>query len=180
MTEIASVQPCLESARIRLRPYTLCDAKDVALLAGDYRVAKETMNIPHPYNADEAEAWISSLDTAWCNRERAEYAIILKKDDQYIGGISFFDINGDEAEIGYWIGVPYWNKGYCTEAGQRLVQFGRSALSLRKITAMHLASNPKSGKVLKNIGLDWRESGYRKDRDGKRVRYEFYAWSNNQ
>ena len=96
------------------------------------------MNIPHPYDADEAKSWIATLDTAWRNGERAEYAIILKRGAQYVGGISLFDINGDEAEIGYWIGVPYWNRGYCTEAGKLLIQFGLSELSLRKITAMHL------------------------------------------
>jgi len=132
------------------------------------------MNIPHPYGVGAAYKWISTLDEKWKNREKAEYAILLKENAQYIGGISFVEINGDEAEIGYWIGVPYWNNGFCTEAGKLLIEYGLSKMTLRKITAMHLSTNPNSGRVLKKLGLEWRKSGYQKDREGNEVKFEFY------
>ena len=170
----STIQPCLESERLRLRPYKLTDSKDVSLLAGDIRVAKETMNIPHPYKEGTAEKWISSLDAKWNNRERVEFAITIKESSQYIGGISFVEIIGDEAEIGYWIGVPFWNKGYCTEAGKMLIDYGFSTMGLSKITARHLSTNPRSGKVLEKLGLVWKKSEYQNDRDGNHVKFEFY------
>jgi ribosomal-protein-alanine N-acetyltransferase len=143
-------------------------------LAGDNRIAKETLNIRHPYEDGMAEKWISSLDSQWEKRERAEFAIVLKEESKYIGSMSFVSINGDKAEIGYWIGFPYWNNGYCTEAGKVLVEFGLTKMCLSKITARHLSTNPKSGKVLENLGLIWKESEYRNDRNGKSVQFEFY------
>ena len=167
-------QPCLESDRLKLRPFSLSDSKDIQLLAGDFRVAKETMNIPHPYKDGVAEAWISSLEEKWKAGESVEYAITLKEHAQFIGVVSFVEVNGDEAEIGYWLGVPYWKKGYGTEAGRRLIEYGVSVMSLRKITALHLSTNPNSGRVLKKLGLDWKESLYLNDRDGNNAKFEFY------
>ncbi len=175
----AKIQPYLESARLILRPYGIGDSKDIQLLAGDFRVAKETMNIPHPYEDGMAEKWISSLKGKWEKRERVEYAIVTKKRFEYIGGMSFVEVNGDEAEIGYWLGFPYWNKGYCSEAGNLLVDFGFSEMSLSKITARHLSTNPRSGKVLEKLGLVRKESGYRNDRNGSNVKFEFYETSSN-
>jgi ribosomal-protein-alanine N-acetyltransferase len=168
------VQPCIESDRLKLRPYTLDDSKKIQLLAGDIRIAKETMNIPHPYEHDMAVLWIASLEDQWRNGERVEFAIIVKETDEYVGGMSFVEVNGDVAEIGYWIGEPYWNNGYCAEAGARLVEFGFAEMSLGKITARHLSTNPRSGNVLRKLGLVWKECSYQKDRDGNNVKFEFY------
>ena len=167
-------QPILQTERLILRPYQLSDAGNVCALAGDNRVARETMNIPHPYEPGMAERWIASLDQQWKDRKRVEYAIIRKSDSHYIGGIGFVEVKGDEAEIGYWIGVPFWKQGYCTEAGKPLLDYGFSELALRKVTAKHLASNPGSGRVLQKLGLEWKESDYDRDRYGKRVKFEFY------
>ena len=167
-------QPRLQSKRLTLRPYTLADAAEVQVLAGDNRIAKQTMSIRHPYEDGMAEKWISSLDEKWQKRERVEFAIILKENSTYIGSMSFVSVEGVEAEIGYWIGYPYWNNGYCTEAGKLLVKFGLTKMCLNKITARHLATNPASGKILENLGLIWSKSEYQKDRYGKSVKFEFF------
>jgi len=52
--------PVLETARLRLRPFTLADAPLVEVMAGDRRVALPTLNIPHPYPAGLAAQWIGS------------------------------------------------------------------------------------------------------------------------
>ena len=167
-------QPELESERLRLRPYVLGDANAIQLLAGDIRIAKETMNICHPYEDGMAEKWILLLNDKWSKAERAEFAIVLKETSEYLGSMSFISVHGDEAEIGYRIGFPYWNNGYCTEAGRLLVAFGFTVMGLSKITARHLSSNPKSGKVLEKLGLVWKESKYRDDRTGNNVKLELY------
>jgi RimJ/RimL family protein N-acetyltransferase len=59
------------------------------------------------------------------------------------------------AEMGYWIGKPFWNHGYCTEAAKRLVRFGFEALQLNRILARHLSRNPASGRVMEKIGMQY-------------------------
>ena len=167
-------QTCLQTERLILRPYQLSDAGNICELAGDNRVARETMNIPHPYERDMAERWIASLEQQWKDRRRVEYAITRKRDSRYIGGMSYVEVNGDEAEMGYWIGVPFWKQGYCTEAGRPLLDYGFSEMAFRKVTARHLASNPGSGRVLQKLGLGWKESRYDLDRYGEQVKFEFY------
>lgn len=169
-----ATQPILETERLILRPFKLEDAKDVQSLAGDERVAKETMNIPYPYNDGVAENWISSLEDKWKNKGSIEFAIVNKADHRFMGGMSFVDINNIEAEIGYWLGVPFWKIGYCTEAARALVAFGRREMFFEKMTGRHLSTNPNSGKVLRKIGLEWVRSEFRKDRYGNDAKFEFY------
>ena len=59
------------------------------------------------------------------------------------------------AELGYWIGVPYWGKGYATEAAKAVVRYGFEQIKLNRIFAHHFKPNPASGKVLRKIGMKY-------------------------
>ncbi|HSL71791.1 MAG TPA: GNAT family protein, partial [Longimicrobiales bacterium] len=59
------------------------------------------------------------------------------------------------AELGYWIGVPYWSQGYCTEAARAVLRFGFEALELNRIHASYLARNPASGRVMQKLGMQY-------------------------
>ena len=59
----------------------------------------------------------------------------------------------NQAELGYWIGKPYWNKCYASEAAKAILRFGFKELNLHRIHAHHLSRNPASGKVLQKIGM---------------------------
>jgi RimJ/RimL family protein N-acetyltransferase len=65
------------------------------------------------------------------------------------------------AELGYWVAVPYWNRGYCTEAARAVVTFGFDVLGLHRIQARHLTRNPPSGRVMQKIGM--RQEGVHRD-----------------
>jgi len=56
-------------------------------------------------------------------------------------------------QLGFWIGKPYWNQGYCTEAARAVVKYGFEVLGLNRIFSRHFASNPASGRVLQKIGM---------------------------
>jgi len=60
---------------------------------------------------------------------------------------------GPRAELGYWIGVPYWSNGYCTEAARALVTYGFEELELDSVQARHLVENPASGRVMNKLGM---------------------------
>ncbi len=146
-------QPSLESTRLIVRPFRVDDALNVQELVGDPLIAVTTANIPHPYPDGAAEAWIRTHPGRWERRETATFAIQLKEPRTVVGAVSLMNIRNDAAEIGYWVGVPYWGNGYCSEAVSVLVTFAFSNLALRCVTAMHLESNPASGRVLKKCGF---------------------------
>ncbi len=146
--------PTLHTPRLVLRPLTLDDAPDVQRLAGAREVAATTRNIPHPYEDGMAEAWISGLPDLIAQGKRIPLAITLRSTGAFIGTIALgLHREDDCAELGYWIGVPYWNQGYCTEAAATLLEYGFRTLGLNRIFAAHLARNPASGRVMAKIGM---------------------------
>ena len=56
-------------------------------------------------------------------------------------------------EIGYWVGVPYWNHGYCTDAARAVLQYGFEVLALQRVFSHHLTRNPASGRVMRKLGM---------------------------
>ncbi len=57
--------------------------------------------------------------------------------------------------MGYWLGQPYWNLGYGTEAAAALIEFGFNQLNLNRIYAYHLPRNPASGRIMQKIGMTY-------------------------
>lgn len=146
-------QPTLSTPRLLLRPFRLDDAARVQQLAGAREIADTTLNIPHPYENGMAEAWISTHAEAWDRQELAAFAI-TSPDDGVVGAISL-RLRPDHfrAELGYWIGRPFWNRGYATEAARAIIGFGFETLGLNRIYAMHLTRNPASGRVMEKAGM---------------------------
>jgi RimJ/RimL family protein N-acetyltransferase len=159
-------QPTLETARLRLRPFRMTDAADVRRLAGDRAVADTTLNVPHPYEDGFAEQWIGNHRDWFERGQQAVFAVILKASPagareprhlsaaKLIGAVGLLiDPQDQRAELGYWIGKPYWNQGYCTEAARAVIGFAFEQLGLNRIFAHHFLRNPASGRVLQKLGL---------------------------
>lgn len=145
--------PTLETRRLVLRPFLLSDAATVQRLAGDRAVADTTLSIPHPYVDGMAEQWIATHEGAWTRHEMATLAI-TEPEAGLVGAISLrIELANRRAEMGYWIGVPYWGLGYATEAARAMVTFGFGRLSLQRIHAQHFARNPASGRVMAKVGM---------------------------
>ncbi|QDU27330.1 Putative ribosomal N-acetyltransferase YdaF [Anatilimnocola aggregata] len=150
---LPAVQPTLRSKRLRLRPFDISDARVVQLLAGDKEVAHNTRLIPHPYPDGLAEAWITSLPAIYEAGKGVSFAITLPAGD-VIGSIGLMINSVDNhAEMGYWVGRPYWNHGYCTEAAQAVLKYAFDKLKLERVFANYLARNPASGRVLSKLGM---------------------------
>lgn len=153
-TDAPPNQPTLSSPRLRLRPLTLSDAKTIQRLAGDRDIAYGTMLIPHPYEDGMAEEWIGKQDELFRNNQSATFAIERKQDDALIGtiGLTLFEKHG-QAELGYWVGKPYWGNGYCTEASRAILKYGFRERKLHRIHAKHYVRNPASGRVMQKLGM---------------------------
>ncbi len=148
------IQPVLETPRLLLRAFTLGDAPVVQQLAGDRAIADTTLNIPHPYEDGMAEAWISTHEEMREQDLSVTFAIVRRADDVLVGAVGLtVHRAGYRAELGYWIGRPYWNHGYGTEAARVVVGFGFGQLGLHRICAHHLARNPASGRIMQKIGM---------------------------
>ncbi len=148
------IQPVLDGTRVRLRPFADADAPVVQRLAGDRDVAGMTREIPHPYLDGMAEAWMGNMRRKWGLGEGVAFAVCLQPAGDLIGCVSLaIDAAKRSAEMGYWIGKPYWNQGYATDAARRLLAFGFGELGLQRISAHHLTRNPGSGRVMQKIGL---------------------------
>ncbi|MFC3700813.1 GNAT family N-acetyltransferase [Reinekea marina] len=145
--------PTLESTRIVLRPYKVSDSKNVQRLASEKIIAEMTANIPHPYVDGMAEEWISKHEYWYQKRAAIVLAIQLVETGEHIGTISITQIDGDSGNLGYWVGVPYWGKGYCSEAAYLLINYGFTEYGLDLIYARHLPENPASGKVMTKNGF---------------------------
>ena len=147
--------PRLETERLLLRPFVASDAPTVEALAGAWEVAYTTLNIPHPYPAGAAAAWIGGHEAAWETGERLTLAICAAEaPDDAVGaiGLSLVPTHA-RAELGYWIGFPHWGRGYATEAARVLLLYGFTTLGLNRIQARHFVRNPASGRVMQKLGM---------------------------
>ncbi len=146
-------QPILTTDRLTLRPFKQSDAKRVKTLAGDWRVAQMTINIPQPYEAGMAENWIATLAPAFSQGEKVVYAVTQLDSEALVGSVSLTDFSGEAGTLDFWMGVPYWGRGYCTEAVQSFVQYGFSQLGLSAIHANYMRNNLAGGRVLAKCGF---------------------------
>ena len=152
--------PTLETKRLVLRPFCLRDAPEVKRLAGDRAVAATTINIPHPYLDGMAEDWISKHQESFEAGHGVTFAITDIRDAHLIGAISLTDISeGHPATLGYWIGEPFWNQGFCTEASRAVLDFAFMVIGIDHIRASHLARNPASGRVMRMLGMCYEGTG---------------------
>jgi ribosomal-protein-alanine N-acetyltransferase len=151
----AGPRPILESHRLLLRPFVLSDANEVQRLAGHPLIAATTVTIPHPYPDGAALDWITQHADWFHKRRSVQFAIELKREQKLIGCVDLLGISiaHSRAELGYWIGVDFWNHGYCTEAAKEVLAYGFEKMKLQKITARHLSTNPASGKVMLKVGM---------------------------
>jgi RimJ/RimL family protein N-acetyltransferase len=146
--------PTLYTERLILRAFDASDAPAVQRLAGDRLIAATTMNIPHPYDLAMAQEWIATHEDDWIQGRAAHFAIASRADGGLVGAVGLrLKTEHSTAELGYWIGKPYWGVGYATEAATAAVAFGFNDLRLNRIHAHHFGGNPASGRVLQKIGM---------------------------
>jgi ribosomal-protein-alanine N-acetyltransferase len=146
--------PILNTERLTLRAFELSDASEVQRMAGSPQIAATTATIPHPYLDGMAEDWISKHRGWFENGTSVDFAIELKASKKLIGNISLMiNKTNHRAEVGYWIGVEFWNHGYCTEAMMEVIKYAFTRPEINKITCRHIMTNPASGKVMLKSGL---------------------------
>ncbi len=131
-----------------LRAPLLADAGRISLLAGDFDVASMTGTIPHPYSEEMAAEWIAS---AFAGKEGVVFAIL--RSGALIGCTGYRAFGDDHAELGYWIGKPYWGMGYATEAVRALILHAFETGGFDYLTVGHFSGNPASARIITKFGF---------------------------
>jgi ribosomal-protein-alanine N-acetyltransferase len=140
----------IQTDRLTLSPFREADIPELVPLIGPREVAVTTLRIPHPYEERHAREFLASV----AKENELRLAIRLRSDGRLCGGVGLHpDMPHQRAEIGYWLGVPFWGNGYATEAAQAVVRHGFEHFKLNRIFASHCKGNEASGNVLRKIGM---------------------------
>ena len=146
--------PALQTQRLILTEFRKKDAGAIAELANNPNISSVTIRMPYPYHKKDALNFIDLAHEAFLGESGYLFAIRLKTDNSFIGGMGIhLDKESNIAEIGYWIGEPYWNKGYASEALTEISKFGFEKLGLQKLHAHCFGANYASAKVLEKAGF---------------------------
>lgn len=161
----------ITTERLVLRLFQTSDAETVVKLCNNYNIYKSTMYLPFPYSLDDALSWIEFHYDNLIEDFSYEFAVTNKETGELYGAIGLSNKKDfNQGELAYWIGEPYWGKGYATEAAQAILQFAFEEKKLHKVFARYFSSNPASGKVMEKIGM--KQEGILKDHVIKDGKYE--------
>ena len=140
-----SLQDCpLSTPRLQLRRPAERDAASIVAIAGDWEVARRLARIPHPYTQEHFRFFMDSVVP-----EEPTWVIVWRQTAQLIGVIGLHpNDDGQSAEVGYYIGRPFWGQGFATEAARIIVQAGFDVFRCVKLTSGYQADNLASGRVL--------------------------------
>jgi [ribosomal protein S5]-alanine N-acetyltransferase len=142
----------IETPRLQMRPWKESDIPELVPLIGAREVAATTLRVPHPYEEKHAREFLASI----AKENELRLAIRLRSDGRLCGGGGLHpEAPHRRAELGYWIGVPYWGNGYATEAAKAVARYGFEQIQLNRIFANHFKHNPASGNVLRKIGMKY-------------------------
>jgi RimJ/RimL family protein N-acetyltransferase len=133
------------------------DSAQVQMLLSDAKVAQVAGNIPYPYPENGAKTWIASHDAQHRSGAAIIRAIVSLEDGQCVGAISIDQISrglNSSGNLGYWVGVPYWNMGFCEQAGQLILELAAQEYAMKRLVAAHRMDNPASGRVLEKLGFN--------------------------
>jgi RimJ/RimL family protein N-acetyltransferase len=135
-----------------IRSFAATDAESIARYANNRRVSINLRDrFPYPYTRADAEAF---LDLARVQRPESDFAIAGR--DEVIGGIGFHrqsDVYRLSAEIGYWLGEPFWGRGIATKAVRALADWVFATTPLVRLYAHVFDWNPASARVLEKAGF---------------------------
>ncbi|OMF29808.1 GNAT family N-acetyltransferase [Paenibacillus sp. FSL H8-0548] len=146
----------LTTERLILRQLEEGDADELERLINDYDVARTTLNIPYPYPKGGALSFIRHRAEVLRDGAGYSFGIINKETNGFMGTIGMqLDNHNNRAELGYWLGKPFWNQGFVTEGVKRITAFGFDELKLHKIHAAAMTKNPASSSVMKKAGMKY-------------------------
>lgn len=134
-----------------LRRWQKGDERSLVRYANNYHIWRNVRDaFPHPYTSDDAFHWINM-----CESEKIPTVFAIEVEGEAVGCVGIVlqkDIFCKNAEIGYWLGEPFWGKGIITEAVLEVTDYAFRTFALHRLYAGVMAHNPASMKVLEKTG----------------------------
>jgi RimJ/RimL family protein N-acetyltransferase len=140
----------LETERLTLRRPTLADVKAIAHLANDRRIAENTRRLPHPYSSDHAVEFVRAMAT-----DRRGSVFLIENNYSPIGMVGVDWREQDAPELGYWLGVEHWGRGFGTEAARAVIDFFFEEFDAEHLMSGARVANPASRNILEKCGFQW-------------------------
>lgn len=164
----------LISGDIKLRRFRLSDSDRMAMLANNENIARNLRDgFPNPYTPQHAESWIRKFMD-----QEPQTFFAIEYLGEYVGNISLVqgsDVYRKSAEVGYFIGEDYWNKGIVTTALNLICEYGFSTLDIVRIHTGVFSYNVASQKVLEKCGFEregvFKNAVFKRDQLLDEVRY---------
>lgn len=164
-------RPTVRTKRLILRPFAADDAPEVARLAADRAISDNTLMIPYPYELHHAQEWLATHQEAFDTGRAVIFAITLEEGGTLVGAVGLhLEPEHARAELGYWVGAPFWSRGFAGEAAAAAVQWGFESTSVNRVYAHVYARNPASVRVLLKAGF--RYEGLLREHYRKGERFE--------
>lgn len=147
--------PVLATERLVMRAPREGDIEQLVALADNRHVAEMLARMPHPYGEAEARAFLAMTAS---RRAGIAYALTLAGTETFVGcaGLNTTDRG---LELGYWIGEPYWKRGYATEAAHALVDLAFQRTTIQVLHASTRVINPASRRVIHKCGFQYAGQG---------------------
>jgi ribosomal-protein-alanine N-acetyltransferase len=141
----------LDCGRCVLRPWRAGDETSLVRHANDREVWRNLRDqFPYPYTLADAAHWIG-----FASSQPRATSLAIEVESQAVGGVSLRlndDVERVAAEIGYWLGREFWNRGVMTAAVCAMTEYGFEQFALTSIYAVPFASNTASHRVLEKVG----------------------------
>jgi RimJ/RimL family protein N-acetyltransferase len=147
--------PVLTTEHLVMRAPQANDIGPLAELADNRHVAQMLARMPHPYGEAEARAFLAMTKA---RREGATYALTLAENGALVG-CAGLDATDRGLELGYWIGEPYWKRGYATEAAHALVDLAFRETGINVLHTSCRVINPASRRVIHKCGFQYAGQG---------------------
>lgn len=144
--------PIIATERLVLRPPHDHDIEEMASLANNIKIARMLGTMPHPYTQDDAKIFIEK-----CAKDIGRacvYAITEQETGLLIGVGGLHEDSSRYAEpyMGYWIGEPFWGKGYATEAARAMVDLFFKVTNKPSLLVSARFDNDASKKIISKCG----------------------------
>lgn len=151
-TEFLKDRPArgIATERLVLRAPRKADAPAIAALINDRRIVENLARVPYPYTVDDAHDFVALVERG----SECSFLVTLP-DGTLVGGCGIGSLRRDGPEIGYWFGVPYWGRGYATEAARAVIDHAFNELGHEFLLGGARVTNPASRRVLEKCGYQW-------------------------
>jgi RimJ/RimL family protein N-acetyltransferase len=140
----------LETERLTLRKPTLADVKAIANLANDRRIAENTRRLPHPYLLEHGVEFVRAIADG-----RRETVFLIENNYEPIGVVGVDWREPESPELGYWLGVEHWGRGFGTEAARAMIDVIFEEFEAEHLISGARVANPASRNILEKCGFQW-------------------------